>query len=188
MGEEFIPEQKAGGAFVREVYDWVESGITAIICVILVFTFVGRLVGVNGESMFPTLHHMDRLVATNFLYTPKNGDIVVITKPNTRHEPLIKRVIAIGGQTLDVDFETSSVYVDGELIDEPYLREPMNPDYSSEMNFPLTVPEGCIFVMGDNRNNSWDSRVEQVGFVDQRHILGKIIYRIMPYEDMGIPQ
>lgn len=187
MNEEFDYETKPAGAAVRELFDWLESGITAIACVILIFTFVGRLVGVEGESMMPTLRDQDRLVATNLFYKPTGGDIVVVTKPNARNEPLIKRVIATGGQTIDIDFELNSVFVDDERLDEEYILEPMDPDRDYDFKYPLTVPEGYVFIMGDNRNNSWDSRMEQVGLVDERHILGKIVYRVMPYRDIGIP-
>lgn len=188
MNEEFDYASKPSSAAVRELFDWLESGITAIACVILIFTFVGRLVGVEGESMLPTLRDQDRLVATNFFYNPSAGDIVVVTKPNARNEPLIKRVIATGGQTLDIDFEQNAVYVDGERLSEPYILEPMDPDFEADLEFPLTVPEGYVFIMGDNRNNSWDSRMGPVGLVDERHILGKIIYRVMPYKDIGVPK
>lgn len=188
MNEELEYTPKQGSAFVREVYDWIESAITAVVFVILVFTFAGRLVGVEGESMLPTLNDKDRLVATNLLYQPENGDIVVVTKPNTRNEPLIKRVIAVGGQTIDINFAENAVFVDGERIDEPYILEPMDPDDSSNIPMPVTIPEGYVFIMGDNRNNSWDSRISEIGLVDKRHILGKIIYRVMPYSHIGVPK
>lgn len=185
MDEEFNHE--LGSPFVREVYDWIESGITAIVCVILLFTFVGRLVGVDGDSMLNTLRDQDRLVATNFMYKPSRSDIVVVTKPNDRNEPLIKRVIAVGGQTLEINFEAGEIFVDGRRIDEPYIREEMDPDSYSDFEFPLVIPDGHIFIMGDNRNHSWDSRYEGVGLVDERHVLGKVIYRVMPYSDIGVP-
>lgn len=188
MNEEFDYDQKPGSTMIRELFDWIESGVTAVACVILIFTFVGRLVGVEGESMLPTLHSQDRLVAANLFYTPENGDIVVVTKPNDRNEPLIKRVIATGGQKLDIDFRNNLVFVNDKKIEEPYIgSERMHPDSWCDIELPVTVPEGHVFVMGDNRNNSWDSRVGEVGFVDERHILGKIIYRVMPYNNMGVP-
>lgn len=188
MNEEFDYIQKPASNVLREVFDWVESGLMAIVTVILIFTFAGRLVGVVGDSMLPTLHSNDRLVSTHIFYTPKHGDIVVVTKPNMRNEPLIKRVIAVGGQTLDIDFESNSVFVDGAKLNEPYILEPMDTDSYCELGLPLTIPEGYVFIMGDNRNNSWDSRVEDVGLVDERHILGKIVYRVMPYDKIGIPK
>ena len=186
MDEEFVScEQKPGSAFAREVYDWVESGIMAIVCVILIFTFAGRLVGVSGDSMLETLHDQDRLIAVSFLYKPANGDIVVASKPNVRNEPLIKRVIAVGGQTVEVSRETGEVLVDGVVIHEDYIPEPLNPTNAGDMNYPIIVPEGYVFLMGDNRNHSWDSRYKGVGLIDERHILGRAVYRVMPYSAMG---
>lgn len=187
MNEEFDHIQKPVGNVLREVFDWIESGLMAIVTVILLFAFAGRLVGVVGESMLPTLKDGDRLVSAHVFYKPKQGDIVVVTKPNLRNEPLIKRVIASGGQELDIDFESNSVFVDGVKLDESYILEPMTMD-NCDFDLPLTVPEGYVFIMGDNRNNSWDSRVEDVGLVDERHILGKIVYRVMPYDNIGIPK
>ena len=187
MEEEYIPNQRLGSTIVRELYDWVESCVTAVVCVILIFAFIGRMVGVNGGSMLPTLEDRERLVATHLNYTPMRGDIVVVTKPNSRNEPLIKRVIAREGEQIEVDFENNAVIVNGRKIFEPYILEPMDADRYSEIAFPAVVPLGCVFIMGDNRNNSWDSRAAEVGFVDERHILGKIVFRIWPYERMGRP-
>ncbi len=186
MNEDYeFPEKNS--VVAREAFDWVESALTAVCCVILIFTFVGRLVGVEGGSMLPTLEDQDRLVATSLMYEPKNGDIVVVTKPTTRNEPLIKRVIAVGGQTLEINFEENAVYVDGERVYEPYIREPMDPDDNDGEILRVEVPEGHVYIMGDNRNDSWDSRAEEVGVVDNRHILGKILYRVMPYDKLGVP-
>lgn len=185
MNEDFNPEDQKF-SLTREIYDWIESGLTAVVCVILVFTFVARMVGVDGESMLPTLNDRDRVVASSAFYTPRRGDIVVITKPNDRHEPLVKRIIATGGQTVDIDFAEGVVTVDGQPLGEPYINEPTWEQ--GDMQFPQTVPQGYVFVMGDNRNHSWDSRFTAVGMVDQRYILGKIVYRLMPYDQMGRPQ
>lgn len=173
---------------MRELFDWAESGITAILCVVLIFSFVARMVGVVGESMYPTLHDKDRLVATRLYSELHQGDIVIVTKPNIYNEPLIKRVIAVGGQTIDIDYETGVVYVDGKRIYEPYISEPIAPQSPTDMQFPQVVPYGSVFVMGDNRNNSWDSRAKAVGMVDERHILGKVMYRVTPYERFGRPE
>lgn len=185
MNEEYDAEEKEF-SLVREIYDWLEAGISAVIVVVIIFTFIARLIGVDGSSMYPTLETGDRLIASRMFYTPDNGDIVVMTDHNARHIPLVKRVIAIEGQTIDIDFDEGKVYVDGEELDEPYINEPT---YSGEgLEYPLTVPEGCVFLMGDNRNNSWDSRFEGVGMIDERYILGKVVYRLTPYNKMGVPQ
>lgn len=186
MHEEFDPEEAQGFSVKREVYDWVEAGLTAVLCVILLFTFVGRTIGVDGSSMVPTLHDQDRLICSRLFYKAEYGDIVVVTKPNSRNEPLIKRVIATGGQTVDIDFDAGIVYVDGEALDEPYIAEPTH--ISFELSFPRTVPEGHVFIMGDNRNASWDSRAAEVGMVDERYILGKVVYRVLPLDSIGVPK
>jgi len=186
MNEEYIPRESLGRAFVREIYDWVEAAVIAVVCVVLVFTFAARLAGVNGRSMNPTLKDRDRLIITRLFYSPHQGDIVVITKPNSQNEPLIKRIIAVGGQTVDIDFELGVVFVDDTVLSEGYIAEPTHRSY--EVEFPQTVPEGCVFVMGDNRNMSWDSRAAEVGMVDERYILGKVVYRVLPYNKMGVPQ
>lgn len=187
LNEEFSIEERAGFSFLRELYDWVEAAVMAVFFMVLIFTFVVRMVSVNGISMNPTLEDGERLIVSRVFYTPRYGDIVVITKPNSQHEPLIKRVIATEGQEIDIDFEKGIVTVDGKILDEPYIAEPTNAYYRG-VAFPQTVPEGCVFVMGDNRNNSWDSRAPGVGMVDARHILGKVYYRVMPYSRLGVPQ
>jgi len=185
MNEEYIPRETFGRAIVREVYDWVEAAVVAVVCVVLLFTFVARLAGVHGKSMNPTLHDQDRLIITRLFYTPSRGDIVVVTKPNSQNEPLIKRVIAVGGQTVDIDFDLGIVFVDGKALSESYIADATCRSY--DLEFPQTVPEGHVFIMGDNRNMSWDSRVAEVGMVDERYILGKVIYRVMPYGKRGYP-
>jgi signal peptidase I len=170
----------------REVYDWVESALLAVACMLLIFTFAARMVGVHGRSMEDTLHHADRVISSRLAYTPSNGDIVVVTMPGFRYDPLIKRVIAVGGQEIDIDFRLGLVYIDGMAQDEPYIKEPTHNWF--DMDFPQTVPEGHVFVMGDNRNNSWDSRSTQIGMIDERYILGRVLYRVMPYDNMGVPR
>lgn len=182
LNDEFDGEGQ-GFSITRELYDWVESGLLAVVSMVLIFIFVARMVGVEGISMMPTLSDHDKVIATHFFYTPARGDIIVITKPNDRNAPLVKRIIAIEGQTVDIDFDTSVVSVDGVPIQEGYIMEPTR--VAGNMEFPATVPEGCVFAMGDNRNDSWDSRFKQVGMIDERYILGKIIYRITPYNKMG---
>ena len=129
--------------------------------------------------MLPTLHGGDWLVVSSAVYDePQYKDIVIVTQPNYFHEPIVKRVIATGGQTVDIDPVAGVVYVDGEALDEPYTLEPT---YTlDDIQFPLKVPEGMLFVMGDNRNDSSDSRSSKVGLIDQRYVLGKVSGRLMP--------
>jgi len=183
-GSEQDPEfDDASNKARMEIYDWVQCIVSAIICGIFLFVFVGRTIGVDGRSMMQTLYDKDRVIMTNLFYTPKNGDIVVFQAPADTFggTPLVKRVIAVAGQTLDINFETNEVFVDGILLIEPYINEPTR----SRHNFdgPITIPDGFVFVMGDNRNNSTDSRDNKVGMVDTRYILGKVLLVAIPGAD-----
>ncbi len=161
-----------------ELYDWIQCVIGALVVGILVFMFLVRVVNVDGSSMWPTLHHGDMILTTNFLYTPKNGDVVVFQTDSYGSEPLVKRIIATGGQTVRIDPVTGDVYVDGKLLSEPYIADTIeNPgDFTEE----TTVPEGCLFLMGDNRNHSTDSRDGRIGFVDERCVIGKVLMVVFP--------
>lgn len=167
----------------RDIYDWMQCIVVAIIVCVLLFSFFVRLVDVVGESMFPTLDNGDKIIVSNLFYDPKPGDIVVFRKDEYRDEPLVKRVIAVAGQTIDIDFDLGIVYVDGEPLDEPYIAEPTSEplDFSG----PVTVPENCVFVMGDNRNHSTYSRYSTIGFVDKRCIMGKVYFTLYPLKNFG---
>ena len=168
-----------------ELHDWMKIVFTTIICAIFVFIFIGRQIGVKGDSMLPTLHWYDKIVVSNMFYTPKNGDIVVFQTPSDIFggTPLVKRVIATQGQEIDINFETGEVFVDKKVLDEPYINESTHS--RQDFDGPVVVPEGHIFVMGDNRNRSSDSRSASVGFVDTRHILGKVLFLIIPGGDQN---
>ncbi len=166
-----------------ELYDWLQCLVTALVGCILVFLFIGRVIGVDGNSMNPTLLNNDKIIISNLFYEPKIGDVIVLTKRSFSSEPIVKRVIATEGQTIDIDFDTGEVWRDGKLLDEPYINEPTHRYY--DVNFPATVPEGCIFVMGDNRNRSTDSRASSIGFVDKRCILGRVYCEILPLSRLG---
>lgn len=171
--------------FHLNVYDFVSIIMVAFIIIALIFTFVFRLVGVKGQSMESTLFENDWLITMEqdeYVY----GDIVVITEPNYFNEPLIKRVIATAGQIVDIDYSSSTVYVDGVALEEPYINESFILQNNDDITFPYTVPEGHLFCMGDNRNHSTDSRSTLIGAVDERYILGRAMLRILPFGDSDI--
>ena len=177
-------EQEKQTAKGRDLYEWVQSLVGSVLVVVAIFTFVIRMMGVDGHSMLNTLQHGDRLLVVNSMlyHDYKYGDIVILRKNGVfDDDPIVKRVIAVEGQTVDIDFAEGIVYVDGEALEEDYIREPT---YTAEgTEFPLTVPEGSIFVMGDNRNGSSDSRDYRLGTVDTRYVIGKAAFLIFPGPD-----
>lgn len=173
------PATEPASKYWKFFYEWLDSVMGAIIIIFILFTFLFRAVGVEGSSMVPTLQDGDWLAISGINFEPRRGDIVVVTQPNDIHEPLIKRIIAVGGETIDIDFVTHAVKINGKTIDEPYIAEPTRRSFDVE--FPLLIPEGFVFVMGDNRNNSKDSRTSGVGIIDKRYILGKTRFRIFPF-------
>ena len=178
-------ETKSGGVMV-EVYEWLEAIAFALAIVVILFTFVFRVVSVSGPSMQPTLYTKDRIVLNSIFFTPQNGDIVVITQPNSHdNEPLIKRVIAVEGQTISIDADTDAVTVDGVKLTETYILDPDIQRAGESYEYPLTIPKGKVFVMGDNRNDSFDSRDPGLGLVEEKYIMGKAVFRIYPFERVG---
>ena len=191
---------------IASVFEWVEVFCMALFVVVLLFTFVCRLVTVDGASMNNTLQHGDRMIISDLFYTPHRGDVVVVQDAASEHfpAPIIKRVIATEGEKIDIDPETWTVTVtdvDGNeiVLDEPYVNrvdEPMSiASYDNlfhhsyqnaifESSYPYTVPKGHVFVMGDNRENSTDSRM--LGQVDKREILGKVIFLLTPGKETGM--
>ena len=181
--EEQTKEQKP--SLREELYDWLQSIVFVIVLCVLVFVFVCRIVTVDGRSMNPTLYDQDKLIVSNLFKNYEQGDIVVFDAPDFDYAsgPLVKRVIATEGQVVEIDKETGTVYVDGEALDEPYIAEPIVDlqDYEK----PITVPEGHVFCMGDNRNHSTDSRTNSIGCVDSREILGKAYLVLFPLKSFG---
>jgi len=168
----------------KELLEWVEAIVIAVVLALIIRTFVFNLVKVDGNSMLPTLHHEDRLFVWKLGYVPRQGDIIIFRPKAHKDTPYVKRVIAVPGQTVDIDFKNHIVKVDGEVLDEDYIYEPTaNP---GNMEFPLTVEPNTVFVLGDNRNNSRDSRFKDVGLVSYDSIIGKAVFRIWPLKSFGL--
>lgn len=169
-------EISLGDKIVDIILEFIETIVLAVFTMILVMTFVIKIVNVKGSSMESTLSGGDKLILSSFMYIPKQGDIVVINS-QYMDETIIKRVIATGGQTVQIDYNAGTVSVNDEIIEEPYLKEPMSdPGYGVTSGvYEYNVPVGSVFVMGDNRNHSTDSRV--IGCVGSDEIIGKVLYR-----------
>ena len=172
------------GKLQNTVLSYLHDLVFLLTGLLLVFVLVFRMVVVSGPSMRTTLLDGDYLlVLSSALYQqPKRGDVVVVSKDSFKNgEPIVKRIIATEGQSVDIDFELGTVYVDGEALDEPYTLTPTNIQEGND--FPMTVEEGCLFVMGDNRNESKDSRHPDIGLIDQREVLGKVLIVLLPAAD-----
>ena len=192
---EMIPEESSpkrrkenGSKTQAVVLSYMHDLVFLLVGLLLVFVLLFRIVVVEGPSMRSTLLSGDSLLvlSSTLYHEPKQGDIIVASKDGFKDgRPIVKRVIAKAGQTVDIDFELGTVYVDGVALDEPYTLTPTNTpeDKSLQAAFPLTVDDGCLFVMGDNRNQSNDSRYPQVGLIDEREVLGKVLFLVFPGED-----
>ena len=178
------PEKEEKGSFKLDLYYWTQTLVTVLIFLILTFSLVGRVIEVKGSSMVPTLHEGDLMLLQSIGYTPRQGDVVVLRKSVFMTDPIVKRVIATGGQHVTVDYTASKVYVDGKALDEPYINEVMVDSYNPDMCVTdVEVPEGSIYVLGDNRNHSSDSRHVDLGTVDERYVLGRDLWVVFPFGD-----
>lgn len=162
------------------------TGVLAVSLLVvgLLFTYVGRFVSVDGDSMLPTLKDGDRLVVVDTFYTAKPGDVVIISREQTNEEPLVKRVIAVGGDTVKIDFDAKLIYVNDALLEDFGDFTPIST--KGNVNYPLTVPEGCIFVLGDNRNDSKDSRNSEIGCIPVDRVIGKACFRFFPMDSISV--
>ena len=169
--------KKSEGRVASELFGWGESLMAVLVFFVVVFTFFVRLIGVDGMSMYPTLEDHSIMLVSNLNYTPERGDVVVLRKEGFyNNQPIVKRIIATAGD----------VSVNGEVLDEPYINETIDVlEHMGDLTYPQTVPEGCVFVMGDNRNASTDSRDSRLGMVDERYILGHVQSVVFPISDFG---
>ena len=173
-------KEKRAERLENSAYDWAKCLISAVVGVVLLFTFGVRLIGVNGPSMQDTLYTGDRILVLNAMFCDfQAGDVVVVNAYNAElDETLVKRIVAVGGQTVDIDFAAGVVYVDGVALDEPYVKELT---YTTEgTEFPLTLAEDEVFIMGDNRNHSTDSRSYRLGPVNVGYLQGKALILVVP--------
>ena len=173
-------------SFGKELFFWGQALVIALVVLVLVNTFVVRISSVGGTSMVPTLHDQDRVIVQIIGFDkPNRGDIVVLMTKFFGSDPLVKRVIALGGDTIDIDSVTGDVSVNGTVINEPYIAEMIQQQHRGDFAYPYKVPDNCVFVMGDNRNHSSDSRVAYVGPIPYDQIIGRVIYRVLPIKDFG---
>ncbi len=172
----------------NNLFELMSVIVSAVVAIAAIFTFGFRLTTVNGQSMEPTLHHLDKLIITAYTDTYDYKDIVIVVEPNEElYEPLVKRVIATEGQWVDIDYVSGIVYVGNtpdtmEPLDEDYTASLTNDrPWSDKNEYPVQVPENSYFCMGDNRNHSTDSRSYMVGFIDEYYILGKVVFGLSPF-------
>lgn len=187
--EEESPRRRKGS----DLFEWLQLLMGCVLAAVILFNCFARLTRVDGNSMDNTLRDGEMMLIWSLGYTPEQGDIVVLNKTDevTRQllggKAIVKRVIATGGQTVDIDYTTGTVYVDGTPLDEPYIKEEMYlPSNPAMYTTHWEIPEGSVFVMGDNRNRSTDSRHEMVGPIDEDYILGKVAFALWPLEKFGL--
>lgn len=180
-------------SFFNEIYEWIDCAVITVMCILLVFTFLFRQVKIEGGSMQPTLEDEQRVIVSNVFYKPQYGDIVVISSEVYDNVPIIKRVIATEGQWVDIfegvvkvgDTKDNMKPVSSEFVGDIYTDVVVGNGVYGQHKYPLQVPEGHVFVLGDNRGVSLDSRTQSLGCIDERQILGKAIYRIYPFDKVG---
>lgn len=192
LNEEKISAEKKMNSFYFEFYDWIAFIFSAMLCFILIFTIVVRPIIVDGRSMYPTLKHKDMLAVSDVLYEPDYEDIVVVYAPrlynavsDTYGKAVVKRVIGLPGDTIRIDFGKGIVYRNGVALDEPYTNSMTNLQQNFPNNKDVIIPENKLFVLGDNRNESKDSRSYDIGMVDARCVVGRNLIRVLPVNQFG---
>ena len=184
MPEDKNKETSGGRKLTAELFFWGQALVLSLVVLVTVNIFFFRISGVQGESMYPTLYNKDRVIARVVGYNdPERGDIIVVSVPEYEDDPLVKRIIAVGGDEIDIDRLTGVVYVNGEPLDEPYINETIR--NFGNITYPQVVKEGYVFFMGDNRNKSTDSRWSYVGEQPVSNIIGKVIFRVFPLSRVG---
>lgn len=198
MEEKNLTENENNGTadnknFFADMFDWMCSIFSAILCFIIIFALFARVITVDGESMVPTLQDQQRLIVSDMFYAPQYDDIVILYADKLYNEtaqtfgkPIVKRVIGLPGDKIKIDFMNGIVYRNGEALPDEYTNTPTNLPENFPFNQEVTVEEGKVFVLGDNRNASKDSRSSDVGQVDMRYIMGKAYLRIWPLNALGI--
>ena len=179
--------------FWGELYEWVDTAVITVMCILLAFTFLFRQVMIDGGSMEPTLKNEERVIVSDVFYTPEYGDIVVISSEVYDNVPIIKRVIATEGQWVEIfdgvvyvgDTAETMKPVGEEFVGDIYTESVMAGGAYGYHEYPLQVPKNHVFVLGDNRSVSLDSRTTAVGLIDERQILGKALYRVYPFDKIG---
>lgn len=177
-----MKDKSKSSGVLDAVLDYLNTGAVAVFAFICIFTFVLRNITVIGESMEQTLFNGDRVIAVRFMYTPERGDVVIVNSENMK-EVIIKRIIGTSGDRVEIDYKENAVYVNGEKLSEPYVRETMTerdifaPSFKDKASgrYVYRVPFGKYFVLGDNRNHSTDGRI--FGFVTRDEVLGKVVFR-----------
>ncbi len=186
------PEEEQPRRKGSDLFEWLQLLMGCVLVAVVLFNCFARLTRVDGNSMDNTLKDGEMMLIWSLGYQPQQGDIVVLNKTDQvtdqllHSKAIVKRVIATGGQTVDIDYSTGTVYVDGEALDEPYIKEEMYlPANPMMYNTHWEIPEESVFVMGDNRNASTDSRHDMVGPIDEDYILGKVVFALWPLEKFG---
>ena len=168
----------------QSLVEWYEALVSALVVMVLLFSFFFRIIQVDGGSMNPTLRDGDKLIVWGAGYTPQRGDVVIVDDYTSYGRPLVKRIIAVGGDTISIDYTAGIVTVNGEVLEEDYIAEPTFLGY--DVAFPYTVPEGELFLMGDNRNAPLDSRSHSIRRLAEEDIPGKLLLCFLPLEDAGL--
>lgn len=175
------PQKESKKSMGREILEWIVTILVALIIALVIRNYIFTVARVDGASMLPTLTHNDRLIVWRLGYQPQKNDIIVLQQEGK--PPYIKRIIATEGDTINIDYDNHTVSVNGKVLQEDYILEPTV--LRGDVEFPLTIDEDHVFVLGDNRNNSSDSRISSIGQVKEEDIMGKAVLRFFPFDKFG---